>query len=296
MARHRQAKPLPASRRGRVLKCATAEACIIIGATAALLLAASRYLLDMTTGQLSSWRRSGPRKLISTKPRIWIEHDFLSMAETAELLALLATEEVKCWDRVGSHQDTLELEGCAQWLAEHPLMRSIDERVAHALSVPLDWLEQGYVQRYRANYSSHQAHLDQSSAMVPARVASAIIYLEDQNTGAGHTTFPLAKLGEQSAEEEARRQKAVAAWNRGLRDGSLSERVFWPGSDMFELAVRQCANGGGIQPRRGAALFFEHRVDGLETIEVVHASCTMATNAPTKHAVAKFACDGPVRR
>ena len=168
--------------------------------------------------------------------------------------------------------------------------------LARALSVPLDWLEHGYVQRHPANYSSHNAHLDQGHAMAPARVASAIIYLEDQRTGSGHTAFPLANLGEPSTDgEDHERRKTVAAWNRALRNGQVSDRFFWPSNDLFELSVRQCANGGGIQPRRGAALFFEHRVDGLETIEVVHASCAMAADAPTKHALVKLACDGPVR-
>ena len=100
-------------------------------------------------------------------------------------------------------------------------MQAIDLRVSAALGVEVTHLEHGYLQQYAPNYTAHNLHLDQSEVSthavhhpltahivsthaihypltsarqvyVPARVASALIFLEDQPVGSGHTIFPFA--------------------------------------------------------------------------------------------------------
>ena len=102
-----------------------------------------------------------------------------------------------CCDRPGSvsaHQTTALLETCRE-LTTTPLFQRIDARVARALGVnSSSHLEHGYVQRYTAGYrATHQVHLDQGKGDIrPRRYASAIVYLDDQPFGSGHTVFPFA--------------------------------------------------------------------------------------------------------
>ena len=61
--------------------------------------------------------------------------------------------------------------------------------------MPLSHLEVGYMQRYSANYTLHNVHLDQSrQGESPARIASAILYLDTQPAGSGATVFPMLQL------------------------------------------------------------------------------------------------------
>ena len=99
-------------------------------------------------------------------PRIWVQPGFLTDDESTVLIAELDAHTPSCWEAQppAGLQATCSLEGDARSrpLAGSALMRAIDERIATALGVPLGWLEHGYVQRYRANYSAHNLHLDQA--------------------------------------------------------------------------------------------------------------------------------------
>jgi hypothetical protein len=236
-------------------------------------------------------------------PRVWLHHGFLSDATVDEIL--LAADVARCWERVSETQDTCMLESSvARPLAHSDIMRNVDERVASALGTVVANVEPGSIQRYRAGYQTHNAHLDQGHEMKPARVASAIIYLDDLPMGAGHTVFALASFGQPAPDGDV-----VSRWNRVLRSGLVQDRFFWPlcngddrgkraiaGDALYQLALQACVAGRGIRPRRGTALFFENLVDGEETIEAVHASCGLALpDTPTKRTLVKLACDGRVR-
>ena len=135
-------------------------------------------------------------------PRIWIEDDFLAAAE-ADAFVEAAAAATNCWESVSTHQTTALLETCRE-LTSTPLFQRIDARVAHALGVNSSHLEHGYVQRYTAEYATHQVHLDQGKGDIrPRRYASAIVYLDDQPFGSGHTVFPFA---------DARYDRSAAWW------------------------------------------------------------------------------------
>ena len=244
-------------------------------------------------------------ELLAASPRAWLVRDFLSSAEVDALLVLLdvasdGAVSNECWEHVSRHQATAMIETCPS-LAAAPLMRVIDDRVARALNTTRAWLEHGYVQSYTAGYTQHNVHLDQGHAMAPARIASAIIYLDTQPSGSGATIFPLARR----AERDASAAQRVAAWNAKLQAGRITSRFFTPdgyGAALFELAQRQCAAGHGVAPVKGTALFFEARLPrgdpgagGAETIEAVHGSCGLPPGAPAKRVLVKLACDGRVR-
>jgi len=254
---------------------------------------------------------------LCTQPRVWLQPDFLSADEVEQLLAESAGVGSECWDEVSDTQQTAMLDSCPR-LSGSALMQAIDRRVSAALGVELAHLEHGYLQQYAPNYTAHNLHLDQSELFVPARVASAIIFLEDQPVGSGHTIFPfaagcrdayeaphVAALGRTALREarELRGRRFLEAlwaeWNPRLRAGRITRRYFKPrgyGADLFALGQAHCRAGLGVRPRRGAAAFFESRgADGLETIAAVHGSCDVAADAPTKRVLAKFACDGPIR-
>ena len=128
---------------------------------------------------------------LCTQPRVWLQPDFLSADEVEQLLAESAGVGSECWDEVSDTQQTAMLDSCPR-LSGSALMQAIDRRVSAALGVELAHLEHGYLQQYAPNYTAHNLHLDQSELFVPARVASAIIFLEDQPVGSGHTIFPFA--------------------------------------------------------------------------------------------------------
>ena len=239
-------------------------------------------------------------------PRIWIEDNFLSAAE-ADALVQASSAATGCWERVSAHQTTALLETCRE-LTSTPLFQRIDERVARALGVNSSHLEHGYVQRYTAEYATHQVHLDQGKGDIrPRRYASAIVYLDDQPFGSGHTVFPFA---------DARYDRSAAwwlppappisaavartrdAWEVVLRD-ALPSRFFYPrgrGDDVVRRLQEQCAAGRGIRPRKGRALFFLHAdADGTETIRATHGGCDLLPGAPPKHALVQLATDAPVR-
>ena len=260
--------------------------------------------------------------VLSERPRIWVQRHFISAEEASQLLS--AADAARCWQRVSDPHYECNLEGNRQMEATD-VMRQVDARVAAALNVSLSHIEHGYIQRYHAGYQMpHNAHMDQDQHdMTPARIASAIIYLEDQPLGSGHTVFPLAAIGGHRGVPSAPgdtgvRNQLVAKWNAWLQQGLVRERAFRPlrrsdsgivalgSTELFELAVADCAAGGGIRPQQGLALFFEQRVAGVggalrpqqrlqETIETLHASCGLAPTASTKHALVKWACDGPCR-
>lgn len=241
----------------------------------------------------------------SDEPTIWLAPGFLTEPETHEILQLASTLDHECWERVSSEHSTALLDNSQCYaLTESNVMRDVDRRVSDALGVPLSNLEFGYLQRYTANYSAHNVHLDQGDAMHPARVASAIIYLEDQPHGSGHTVFPLRNIASSSAWftrlwSPKIPQDLVDMWESKLRAGRIINRFFTSsgiGSDIFRQMLRQCAAGLGFRPRRGSALLFRHRTaDGRETMAAAHGSCSMASHAPPKHALVKLACDGAIR-
>lgn len=259
--------------------------------------------------------------LLCTSPRIWLQPDFLSTAEVDQLLDESAQQAgSQCWETVSNTQRTAMLESCPV-LASSPLMQEIDRRVSEIFQVNLSHLEHGYLQEYRPGYVPHNIHLDQGEAMVPARTASAIIYLDDQPVGSGHTIFPLARLRDEhetaqiaqlgrtslrAAREvweglrgERALEAGIAAWNPKLRAGRITSRFFKPGGygeSLFALGADHCARGLGVRPTRGTALFFEGRAtDGAETIEAAHGSCGLPMHAQPKRVLVKLACDGEVR-
>ena len=255
-----------------------------------------RSTLAATSSQLARWAggaavafgagalvlrlRTGEQQDLCTTPRVWLQHDFLSSAEVEQILAESETAGRECWEHVSSTQRTAMLETCPR-LASTALMVAIDQRVAAALGVDVPRLEHGYLQEYTANYSAHNLHLDQGEAMVPARVGSAIIYLDDQPVGSGHTVLPLA-AGCRDAYEAAHvaalgryapgaaralrsRGRVEAGWavyDPKLRAGRISSRFFKPGgygAELFAVGLEHCRAGLGVRPRRGTALFFEAR-------------------------------------
>ena len=273
------------------------------------------------------WSPPTDPNVLCTSPRIWLQPDFLSAAEVDRLLGESARQSnSQCWETVSSTQRTAMLESCPA-LASSPLMQEIDRRVSEAFQVNVSHLEHGYLQEYRPGYEPHNVHLDQGEAMVPARTASAIVYLDDQPVGSGHTVFPLARLrGEletaQIAEfgrtslraaravwETLRGERAleegVGLWNPKLRAGRITSRFFKPhgyGASLFQLGADHCARGLGVRPTRGTALFFEGRSAGTnggeraETIEAAHGSCGLpAHGTAPKRVLVKLACDGEVR-
>jgi hypothetical protein len=245
------------------------------------------------------WSKSEQRTItrFPDEPEIWTERGFLSDEESAALIAELNAHSPSCWEQQPSGlQATCSLEGDARSrpLGASALGTSIDARIAAKLGVPLDWLEHGYVQRYHASYSAHNLHLDQGEqAMDPARVASAIVYLDSQPRGSGHTVFPFVD----SDDSDGGALRSL--WEGKLQAGRILSRFFRPaeyGAALFARGAEQCARGGGQRPERGTALFFRHRTAaGRESIAALHGSCSMAAGAPLKHALVKLACDGRVR-
>ena len=167
-------------------------------------------------------------------PRASLQRSFLSGKEVDELFAYIG-RAAACWEAVSAEQATCELElEAAAPLARSAIMAKIDARVSATLGVPLSHLEFGYVQRYTANYTLHNVHLDQGTQdMVPARVSSALIYLDDQPHGSGHTVFPLAAphrqpsswLSSCAAGAGVVCEAAATAWNQRLRAGRIVRRV-----------------------------------------------------------------------
>ena len=253
-------------------------------------------------------------------PRVWTIRNFVSPSEVDALVALVDAAErardPRCWERVSSHQSTAMIERCPQ-LAEAPLMRVIDARVAAALNTTLRRIEHGYYQVYRGGYSPHNVHLDQGFEMVPARIASAIIYLDSQPRGAcsGSTLFPFLERAGSSEKAAAYISMQLQAWDRKLKKGLITSRFFTAdgiGAELFARFKRLCAAGRvaavRVCPVRGTALFFEGRVRStssddsakpadmlVETIQAAHGSCGLLDDAPTKRVLVKLACDGDVR-
>ena len=245
------------------------------------------------------------------EPRAWLQSDFITSEEVGELFVAIGRAEA-CWEAVSAEQATceLELDGAAP-LARSAVMAKVDARVSEALGVPLSHLEYGYVQRYTANYTLHNVHLDQGTqGMAPERVASALIYLDDQPAGSGHTVFPFAPSRRRRFEVlrpstwlTPPRVDAAAAtaasWNRRLRAGRIVSRFFRRGEygdELYALAAAACASGGGVRPSRGSALLFEHRDRrGDEAIEAAHGSCGLHPAAPPKTVLVKIATNGPIR-
>ena len=155
-----------------------ASTSIAAAATAAAAIASALYLHNS--------------RLPEPYPRIWVDDNFLSAAE-ADALVQASSAATGCWERVSTHQTTALLETCRE-LTSTPLFQRIDSRVASALDVNSSHLEWGYVQRYTAGYATHQVHLDQGKGDIrPRRYASAIVYLDDQPFGSGHTVFSFAR-------------------------------------------------------------------------------------------------------
>ena len=276
----------------------------------------SRVLLGLlgatvvsATALVLRWLLSEDVQTISwTTPHVWLVHDFLSGAEVDTLIAMTANLPSRCWDTVSETQQTVMLEDCPL-AADHVVMRAVDERVASALNMSLSQVELGYMQVYHASYSAHNVHLDQGHDMDPARVASAIIYLDTQPSGSGHTIFPLGGLldWERSSDVEKaqhHRSSSVldagrAEWDPKLQAGRIMSRFFTPdgyGASLFQRAAVQCELGMGVRPQRGMALFFEARgKDGLETIAAAHGSCSLPPGAMTKRTLVKLATDKPIR-
>lgn len=246
--------------------------------------------------------------LVNTSPRVWLQHGFLTSDECDELISSSTHLPASCMEVVSDTQLTVMLDDCPAF-STTLLMQDIDKRVAAKLGVPLAQLEPGYIQIYRPGYSAHNVHLDQGHAMYPARIASAIIYLDDQPSGSGHTIFPLSDLPDWKRAHDAHEARshrqpltlkaAREQWEIPLRSGRILSRFFTPsgyGASLFGLAAKQCALGMGVRPERGTALFFEARdADGHETIAAVHGSCGIGDNSPTKHALVKLATDAPLR-
>ena len=68
-------------------------------------------------------------------------------------------------------------------------------RIGALLGVPPAHIEHGYVQRYAAGFAMHNLHLDHNPAsMRPRRVASLIVYLDDQVS----EPFPLRLFSQRS--------------------------------------------------------------------------------------------------
>ena len=230
---------------------------------------------------------SAREAVLSHEPRIWLIDNFLSEHE------IEALDATGCWEPSGWRQHTCELEASPR-LRDSAVMRAIDIRVSEALGVGVNALEHGYIQRYESGFVMDNLHLDQGHAMTPARIASAIIYLDDQPEASGHTVFPFARFS-----APPRAATVRTRWEAALQADMLPNRFFrarGDGADVYALGSEACDLGLGIRPRRGAALFFHHRLpSGGETIDLVHGSCGMAQGAPTKRALVKLACDGPIR-
>jgi len=245
-----------------------------------------------------------PPLVLCAEPRIWVRRNFLNDSEVDALLEH-ALGTPRCWEvQPSGRQATCDLEGrAASDLSASALMRSIDARVAAELSAPnISHVERGYLQEYSPGYLTHNLHLDQGSVMVPARIASAIVYLDTQPAGSGHTVFPFACQPRRGSGAGGALREA---WNIKLQAGRIASRFFRPGEyghELFEVARRECAAGAGVRPVRGSAVFFEHRTQGLETIDAAHASCPLpptpsgkAGAASNKRVLVKIACDGVVR-
>ena len=277
----------------------TVNAAVLV-LVAAVLLATSRSRAPADTAVGSGKQQ----QLLCSEPRVWVRPGFLSEDEVVTLLKH-ALETPTCWEKQPSGtQATCDLEThTAAALANSALMRDVDARVAVELGAPnVSFIERGYLQAYAPGYAAHNLHLDQGSVMVPARVASAILYLDTQPEGAGHTVFPFAcrVRGAAGAEHEQQEQRMRVEWNAKLLAGRIVSRFFRPGEfghELFGAAQRQCEAGDGVRPVRGSAVFFQHRTsEGLETIDAAHASCGLpAAVSGHKRVLVKIACDGVVR-
>jgi len=205
-------------------------------------------------------------------------------------------------------------------------MQRVDIRISRLLKIPLSFLEAGYLHRFKPSHMTRNMHMDQTQqALSPQRTASVVIYLEDQPLGSGHTVFPLARLqdemdnvnavGRSHCSEDTSQQlhvcntqqktlfpseqlasKMIGAWNKKLTSGQVKNRFFQEGHDLLRLGQYMCSQGYGVRPEKGAALIFHYLSDaGKETIQVTHGACGLLPNAPSKHVIAKFGCNGVAR-
>ena len=221
-------------------------------------------------------------------PRVWQEPNFLSDAEVDMLQrSVSAPNASECWSAYHQHagQRTAWIgRGACNGLAYPELMKQIDLRVAARLNFPLSHMEPGYYQEY-SGYKMQNVHLDQGHwDLAPPRVASAIIYLDTQPHGSGDTVFPLAHG--MSPLPNKQRGAIITKWNallnqpgrnvgRGFFRSGHSEPV------IFAAAQRSCAEGLGVRPVKGTAVFFTGRrelpkdgpLGGPETVEALHGSC-----------------------
>ncbi len=125
----------------------------------------------------------------------------------------------------------------------------------------------------------------------PWRVRTVIIYLTDVE-GSGRTIFPLAKPA-QTTSAHRRRRKSLKSGAKGFRealqahmrgqDAYWSRQVTFPlESDHVFLDVIEASCRGewgvGVEPRRGAALMFEHLRGGdpaRPDVRAWHAGCNV---------------------
>ena len=137
---------------------------------------------------------SGDALSLCARPRMALLRGFVSAAEAAALVRATAADR-SCWEAQGDAHATCLLEELGPDAAARAALARVDARIGALLGVPPAHIEHGYVQRYAAGFAMHNLHLDHNPAsMRPRRVASLIVYLDDQVS----EPFPLRLFSQRS--------------------------------------------------------------------------------------------------
>ncbi len=241
---------------------------------------------------LASGRSS--TRVLNAERRVFTVDGFMTDAEMNHVISVAATQFTEdmggseAWRTAGQYVST-ELR---DW-ADDPVLRTIEERVAWMVKIPVHAAESsimvGYTPPPRRAVAAGSApprrlanvHHDKNTA--PGRVMTALVYLTDVDDG-GQTIFPCHSSdgnGTESKTITRIRERFVGAyWD--------SKRILFPPSDrdcfdaaLFAQTEAMCDESDtsgvlAVWPKRGRGLFFASvQPDGSADPTMWHGGCSL---------------------
>ena len=229
-------------------------------------------------------------RVLNAERRVFSVDGFLTDVEIDHVISVAAahfTDDMggsEAWRTTDQYMST-ELRS---W-ADDPVLRTIEERVARWVKIPVHAAESSIMVGYTPPPRSSAAgspptrlanvHHDKNTA--PGRVMTALVYLTDVVDG-GQTVFPCHGPDTNGTESETitrLRERFVGAY---MED----KRILFPPSDrdcfdatLFTQAEAMCDEMSGalmVRPKRGQALFFASvQPDGLADPTMWHGGCSL---------------------